>query len=124
MAIQIIGIGIDIVDVSRFDKLKLSNKNKFLNRFFTKRELKYCFSKNNIAEHLATKFAGKEAVSKALSSTLRTDINFKEIEIINELSGAPKVHLQSDMTNKYQVLISLSNESDTAVGVAIVLGIT
>ena len=44
---QIMGIGIDIENISRFEKLKLSKNDRFLNKIFTKVELDYCFSKKN-----------------------------------------------------------------------------
>ncbi len=119
--VPVLGIGIDIVDINRFKKLKLSKKSKFLNRIFTKLELNYCFSKKNIASSLATKFAGKEAVIKALSSINKTAIDYKEIEVANGSSGAPKVRLIWEQGKKYQVLISLSNELERAVGVAILI---
>lgn len=119
--IQVVGIGIDIVDINRFKKLKLIKKSKFLNRIFTKRELDYCFSRKNIAPSLATKYAGKEAVIKAFSSTDKINLDYREIEIINKPSGGPKVNLNGKQQKKYQILISLSNEVERAVGVAVLI---
>lgn len=116
---QILGIGIDIENISRFQKLELSKNNKFLNKIFTTVELNYCFTKKNVASSLATKYAGKEAVIKAFSLIDNASLNYKEIEINNDLSGAPRVRLIWDKAKKYQVLISLSNETEKAVGVAI-----
>lgn len=116
---QILGIGIDIENINRFKKIKLSRENNFLNRIFTTHELDYCFSKKNIASSLATKYAGKEAVIKALSMIDNRSLSYKEIEIINNSSGAPRVRLIWDKGKKYQILISLSNETERAVGVAI-----
>ncbi len=118
---QILGIGIDIENISRFKNLKLSRENNFLNRIFTISELDYCFSKKNIASSLATKYAGKEAVIKAFSLIDNAIPSYKEIEIINDSSGAPRVRLVWDKAKKYQVLISLSNEIERAVGVAILI---
>lgn len=119
--VQVVGIGIDIVDISRFKRLKLIKKSKFLNRIFTKCELDYCFSRKNIASSLATKFAGKEAVIKAFSSTNKINLDYREIEIINNSSGGPKVNLNGKQQKKFQILISLSNEAERAVGVAILI---
>ncbi|OGE64828.1 holo-[acyl-carrier-protein] synthase [Candidatus Daviesbacteria bacterium RIFCSPLOWO2_02_FULL_36_7] len=117
---QILGIGIDIENINRFEKLKLSKNNRFLNKIFTKVELDYCFSKKNLASNLTTKFAGKEAVIKACNVVDKTTVDYKKIEITNNPSGAPKVRLISDQGKKYEILISLSNDTDRAVGVAIV----
>ncbi len=119
---QILGIGIDIEDIGRFKKIELSKKSAFLNKIFTATELDYCFSKKNIASNLATKFAGKEAVIKACNFLDKTNLDYHEIEITNDPSGAPKVKLIRDEVKKYQIMISLSNELDKTVGVAIVTG--
>lgn len=116
-----IGIGIDIVNISRFRKIKLDRENRFLNKIFTASELDYCFSQKNIASSLATKYAGKEAVVKALSPIKEIVPNYKEIEITNNSSGAPRARLVWDKTKKYQILLSLSNEIDKTVGVAILI---
>lgn len=119
---QILGIGIDIENISRFEKLKLSRENKFLNKIFTASELDYCFSKKNVASSLATKYAGKEAVIKAFSLVDNAaGLSYKEIEVTNDSSGAPRVKLVWDKGKKYQILISLSNEMDKTVGVAILI---
>lgn len=118
---QTLGIGIDIENISRFEKLELSKNNRFLNKIFTKIELDYCFSKKNIASSLATKYTGKEAVVKAFGSMNITNLDYKEIEIINDSSGAPRVNLVWDKDKKYQTLISLSDESEKAIGVAVVI---
>lgn len=119
---QILGIGIDIENIIRFQKLELSKNNRFLNKIFTEAELDYCFSKKNAASNLATKYAGKEAVIKACQGIHKSNIDYKEIEIINDSSGAPKVRLIWDKIKKYQIMISLSNEADKTIGVAILLG--
>jgi len=120
----ILGVGIDIEDINRFKKLELNKKNIFLNRIFARSELDYCFSQKNIASSLATKYTGKEAVVKAFGLMNIANLDYKEIEITNDSSGAPRVRLVWDTANKYQVLISLSDESDKAVGVAIVIDST
>lgn len=118
---RILGIGIDIENIDRFRKLKLSKDSIFLNKIFTDQELKYCFSKKGVASSLATKYAGKEAVIKAFGSINKKRFNYKEIEIINNSSGVPKVKLSWDKTTKYQIMISLSNETEKTVGVAILM---
>ena len=119
---RILGIGIDIEDINRFKRLKLSKDNRFLNRIFTEAELEYCFSKKSVASSLASKYAGKEAVIKACNSVDDTVVDYKKIEITNDVTGAPRVKLISDKIKRYQVMLSLSNEVDKTVGVAIVIG--
>lgn len=118
---QILGIGIDIADISRFKKIKLDKSNRFLSKIFTPAELDYCFSKKNVASSLATKYSGKEAVVKAFGSANISSLDYKEIEITNDSSGAPRVNLVWDSTKKYQIMISLSDESDKAIGIAVII---
>jgi holo-[acyl-carrier protein] synthase len=66
---MICGIGIDIVQVSRFDDW-ISKPHKSLNKIFSETELKQAFSATNSAEFFASRFAAKEAFFKALSSVL------------------------------------------------------
>ena len=72
-------IGIDCVDISRFKKSNIMIKKSF-RRIFTENEINYCEKKENPAQHFAIRFAGKEAVKKALSG-LNIDIALKNIEI-------------------------------------------
>ena len=61
---KILSIGVDIESVDRF---KEHDKNgSFLKRIFTNKELEYCFSFTDFAQHLAVRYSGKEAVVKAL----------------------------------------------------------
>ena len=75
------GIGTDIENIKRFEKLNQAEGKTFLNNIFTKNELRYCFSKKNAAPYLAARYAGKEAVVKALTSIGETSINYHEIEL-------------------------------------------
>ncbi len=117
---QILGIGIDIEEINRFKKIELKKNNKFLNKIFTSLELDYCFSKKDVASSLATKYCGKEAVVKAFGLASIKNLDYKEIEIINDSSGVPRVNLKMENMKGYQIMISLSDESEKAVGVAIV----
>jgi holo-[acyl-carrier protein] synthase len=117
--------GIDIVPILRFQKL--IDKNSFLTRNFTKNEINYCKNKHKSAVHFAGKFAAKEAVSKALKLEWKEGLNWKEIEIINEESGAPTavLHKQTksifDKSIYTELQISISHCDEYAVAVAVVL---
>lgn len=109
-------IGIDIESINRFEKLDPIKDKLFLNKIFTKNELKYCFTKKNFAQHLSGRFAAKEAVIKALYSAGKKKLNYKDIEIINEKNGTPKV--KTGKNNDFNIKISLSHCRDKAVAVA------
>jgi holo-[acyl-carrier protein] synthase len=112
------GVGVDIELIDRFKKFRYDASDAFLRRVYTKKELEYCFAKRNSAEHLAARFAGKEAVRKCLEGLVRPLPAFGEIEILNAKSGAPRAHLkgQKDM----RVQISLSHSGEYAVAFALV----
>ena len=77
-----ISLGADIENIDRFAKLDLKKDRIFFNKIYTPAEIKYCFSKSNPDQHLAARFAGKEAVIKLISS-LNKKIPYKQIEILN-----------------------------------------
>lgn len=106
-------IGIDIEEIKRFQKL-LKDKN-FIERIFSKNEIAYCLSKKkNSIQHFAVRFAGKEAVWKALdnSKITITDISFK-----NSISGKPLVYIKNKI--KRNIEVSFSHNKTTVVAVAI-----
>ena len=80
---NIYGIGIDIVKISRLEKLL--KKKDYLKRIFSKKEIQKC-SKKKITSYscFAKRFAAKEAFSKALGTGISKGLNFNEIEIDNE----------------------------------------
>ncbi len=97
---KIFGIGNDIINIKRIDTSIKKNNLKFINRVFTKNEIKYCHSKKNPASYFAKRFAAKEAFSKALGTGIRKGIDFKDIEIKNDLKGKPFIVLKG-FTKKY-----------------------
>ena len=78
---MIIGIGVDLVDVRRFESLIFRWKERFLRRMFTDKEIRYCNNRKNPAQRFATRFAAKEAFIKALFPKGQEGISFKDIEI-------------------------------------------
>ena len=85
--------GIDMVDCRRLAAMIGRHRDRFLKRVFTAAELEYCQGKKRRIEHLAGRFAAKEAVLKVLGTGLREGMNWTDVEILNEPSGQPKVHL-------------------------------
>ena len=110
-------IGIDIETTSRFDGR--TRKSVFLNRLYTFKELCYCFEGEHASEHLAGRFAAKESVKKALATFTKRDIGYKDIEIVNDKFGMPKVSLKIFLEGKFNISVSISHTKDTAVAVAI-----
>jgi len=106
-------IGIDIEEIKRFTKLV--EDKKFIERIFSKEEIKYCSSKKNSIQHFAVRFAGKEAVFKSLNNSKIqiTDISFK-----NSISGKPEVYIKNK--KKKNIEVSFSHSKTTVVAVALV----
>ena|SRR3989338_1702509 len=114
-----LGVGTDIEDISRFRNLDRKSNSDFLDKIFTKKELDYSFSKANPHQHLAARYAGKEAVVKALGSLGKQGIDYKDIEILNDGKGIPKVNFNHDA--QLNIRISLSHSNDRALAFAIII---
>ena len=78
---MILGIGIDLVDVSRVEAIIFRWQQKFLKRVFTDAEIRYCNNKKNPAQRFATRFAAKEAFIKALFPKGQEGISYRDIEV-------------------------------------------
>jgi len=113
-----VGIGTDIESVSRFASIR-SRNDRFLRTFLTPGEIDYCFSKESPAPHIASRFAAKEAVIKALSGLSVHDASFKDIEITNDEYGAPSVSVKFKKKMNIRVEVSLSHCEDKAVAIAL-----
>lgn len=121
--------GIDIIEVSRVEDAINNLGDNFLNRIFTENEIDYCNkSKKMKYQHFAARFAAKEAVFKALSNEIksRDDLVWKQIEVISEESGRPKVNMDLLKTlniskNIESIDISLSHIAEFAVASVVVI---
>ena len=110
--------GIDIVSVNRVREILISPKReRFLNKIFSSKEIKESKSKQNEAQFFSGRFAAKEAVRKATSTTENSSkLTFKSIEIFNYDSGKPGV----DLKNNSVVDISISHDGNYAVAFCVV----
>jgi len=115
-------VGCDIIEVERIRK-SVQDEN-FRTRVFTEKELEYCNSKGEKTkyQHYAARFAGKEAVFKAISNLLndKYDIGWKDIEILNDENGRPIAEINDSKYKNYEIDISLSHIKEYAMATAIV----
>lgn len=88
---MIIGIGTDIVNINTITRLVKRYDQRFISKVYTPAEQEYCDSKKNKFQHYAVRFAGKEALLKALGKGLRDGIQWKDIEFINDDLGRPNL---------------------------------
>jgi holo-[acyl-carrier protein] synthase len=96
---MVLGIGIDIIEISRIRNSIEKFGDVFLNKVFTPTEINYCKDKANAYQHYAARFAGKEAIAKALSSIAPNGFNWKDIEIYNKSNGQPEVKFFGQLSN-------------------------
>jgi holo-[acyl-carrier protein] synthase len=93
----IVGHGIDIVETARIRRAVKEHGERFLDRVFTPAEQEYCRRNHKrYYEHLAGRFAAKEAVLKVLGTGWRGGIAWTDVEILPEPSGQPKVRLSGE----------------------------
>lgn len=90
---SVISHGVDMVDCKRLERMIQRHGERFLARVFTEKELAYCQGRKSSVQHLAGRFAAKEAVLKVLGTGWRSGINWTDIEVRNLPSGQPKVYL-------------------------------
>lgn len=109
--------GIDIEEIGRFKKLDLKKNRHFFELIYTPREIEYCLSKPNPYNHLAARFAGKEAIIKVIKGWGR-NANPSEIEILNDKNGMPVVNIKSKKIRNIKIIVSLSHCSDKALAFA------
>lgn len=115
---EIFGVGIDMEDVDRFEKVAHNTQDPFLRRIYTSEELAYCFKKARPAQALAARFAAKEAIMKALYGRFGT-LDYRNIEIARFAGDAPLVILPDDSAKEVVVQISFSHTATSAIAIAI-----
>jgi len=90
---MIYGIGIDLVENDRIEKIIQKWGEKFLSRVFSDREIAYCGRHAQASIHYGARFAVKESLLKAMGIGLGRGVKLLEIEVINEASGKPEIML-------------------------------
>jgi holo-[acyl-carrier protein] synthase len=92
-------VGVDIVGVERVTKLITAHPGA-VDELFTPAEQAYCLRKRRKYEHLAGRFAGKEAVLKAVGTGMRRRMRWTEVEILNGVAGRPRVELHGEVAEQ------------------------
>ena len=124
---RIFGIGVDIVKNRRINLL--TKKKRFIERTFSVNEINYFKKRKNNRNYFSKRFAAKEAFSKALGTGIRNDLNFKDIEILNDKLGKPYFLKNKKISNliskrfktkKYNLFLSISDEKDYSIAFTII----
>ncbi len=124
----IIGIGIDLVDIPRIEKLYRNSQAHFLRLVFTEDEQRHCLKQSSRPWiHLAARFAAKEAIAKAFKTGIGENFSWKSASILNDPSGAPTVLLDDRTTallkklGGSRVLVSLTHTRLLAQAVCVIM---
>lgn len=118
---SVIGIGTDIVEVARVEKLMADNAQRFLQKIFTPNEIKTDANAN----YYAKRFAAKEACLKALGTGMREGLRWHDMEITNDTLGKPILTLSgaalaaTGIPNP-SIHLSLSDEREYALAFVII----
>ena len=123
---KILGIGVDIVENSRIDKL-LENKI-FIKRIFSNSEILIAHKIKDKKSYYSKRFAAKEAFVKSIGTGFRDNLNFKDISIINNKLGKPsftinekikKIIKKQFKTTSINFFLSISDEKKYSVAYVI-----
>ncbi len=123
---KILGIGVDVIKNKRIQYL--INKKSFIKRTFGKNEVELSKKTSNKINYFAKRFAAKEAFAKSLGTGIRNNLNFKDIEILNDKIGKPYYFRSRKINNiinkkfnikKYNLFLSISDEKDYSVAFTI-----
>lgn len=119
---MIIGIGIDIIEINRIEKV-MERTNSFIQKSFTNNEIEYFNSKGLKANVVAGNFAAKEAISKALGTGFR-GFGLKDIEVLRDNLGKPSVYLSNkiyELTDikEFIMHVSISHSKENAIAYAV-----
>lgn len=122
---MIFGIGVDLVRISRIDRIIRRWQDRFIHRVFTTDEADSCYQRASSASAFALRFAAKEAFSKALGLGMRKGVKWREIEVFNYQSGKPGLRLHgtcADICREKGVThvhLSLSDEGEYVVAMVV-----
>ena len=119
---KIQGVGIDVVDVERMKEVLEKQGKAFLDKVFSDMEVTYCKTHQKSYIHFAARFAAKEAVAKAMRTGWSGAFHWRDIEVVNDQSGAPHILLSRDVAKaleQFIVHLSLSHTDNTVVALVV-----
>ncbi len=123
---KILGIGVDVIQNKRIQNL--IKNSSFIKRTFSKNEVKFSEVSSNKINFFAKRFAAKEAFAKSLGTGFRNNLNFKDIEILNDKIGKPYYYKSRKIDNiiskrykikNYNLFLSISDEKEYSVAFTI-----
>jgi len=125
---KIIGIGMDIVETKRIAESIERFGDRFLGRVFLEGEIAYSKKMKFPHLHLAARFAAKEAISKAFGTGIGHEMGWKDLEIVREPNGAPRIQLHGRAESfakelgVTEVHVSLSHTAEYGAANVVIVG--
>lgn len=125
---MIVAIGVDLVEIPRIAALWQKSGEAFLDRIYTAAERTYCLGRSHPEQALAARFAAKEAVMKCLGTGWGQGVQFNNIEVVRQPSGAVAVDLHgraavvAEDRGIRRVLLTLSHTDGLAQAFAVAVG--
>ncbi|GAB4222789.1 MAG: holo-[acyl-carrier-protein] synthase [Acidobacteriota bacterium] len=122
---MIVGLGVDLVELSRIRAVLERHGDRFLRRVLTDDERAYCLRKRDPVPSLAARFAAKEAAAKALGTGLARGVWFRDIEVVRAETGEPGLRFHrgaqrmADLRRATRGLLTLTHGRDAAVAVVV-----
>ena len=125
---MIYGVGIDIIEIKRIEKVIEKYGNRFKKRCFHKDEIIRSETKHNTVESYAKRYAAKEACAKAMGTGLARGVFWKDIEVKNNKYGKPFIRLHNNaliflnkkINKNAKIELSLSDEINFAIANVII----
>jgi len=124
----ILGIGLDLVEVARVRASVRRLGERFAQRVFTPDEIAYCAGRARKFEHLAARFAAKEATLKALGTGITGWASMQEVEVVHNAAGRPEIRLRGGVLRRARSLgvtaahLSISHTEGVAAAVVVLEG--
>ena len=118
---SIVGIGLDLVKISRIEAIARRWQDRFLQRVFTEDECHVSFSRACPYASLAGRFAAKEAMLKALGTGWSAGVSWRDIQVLNDIGGKPvatargRTAVLAQQAGVTRIHVSLSHDGDYAI---------
>lgn len=123
----VVAIGVDVESITRVDQLLQRYGVRFTGRVFTEGEAAYSLRRKHPAQHLAGRFAAKEAAMKALGTGRSGGVLWRSVEVVR-VSGPPQLRFHGDAARRFESigarrsLVTISHSGDTALAQVLLLG--
>jgi holo-[acyl-carrier protein] synthase len=124
---QIIGIGLDAIEIPRIADTIATYGDRFVRRLFTDGEIAYCQARRHSAQHFAARFAVKEAAMKALGTGHSRGVLWRDVEVVRR-GGPPQLQLHGAAARRFESMrgrssvVTITHTDALAMAQVIVLG--